>query len=228
MKKNLLILSLLFLPFIMNAQSMVVDPALTSAILISHSNENSAYNNIKSNQSQIKQYQLLIDAQLLQIKQIEQKTQEYLSNVSAVVRNGKDIVLASQIASDIGTYQQKAYELASGDPKLMTVAVKTEYALVTRSLDLLTYIYTMALQSGSNNMLDNKQRTDMVIHVVKELKLMRGYAYAVCRQIKAAKRDGIWKQLAPSQFRYMANTHRQVDRILNDAKWVKNGGSYRP
>lgn len=209
------------------SQSLVVDPALTTALSVQHYNENSAYNKIKDNQSEIKRYQVLIDAQLIQIKEIEKKTQKYLSTVNAVVKNGKDIIFASQIAKDISKYQSQAYELASGDPKLLTVCAKTEYALVSRSLDLLTYIYTLALKDGESNMLDNKQRTDMVIHVVKELRVMRGLAYAICRQIKAAKRDGIWRQLAPNQFRYAALTKRRVDKILNDAKWVSKGGKYR-
>lgn len=217
----------MFFPFLANAQMLVVDPALTTTLGVVHINENNAYNDIKSNQSAIKKYQLLIEAQLIQIKAIEAKTQKYLSEVSAVVKNGKDIVFASQIAGDIAEYQQQAYKLATDDPKLLTVCAKTEYALITRSLDLLTHIYNLALKDGESNMLDSKQRTDMVLYVVKELRAMRGLAYGVCRQIKTAKREGIWKQLAPDQFQYAANSKRRIDRILKDAEWIKNGGSYK-
>jgi hypothetical protein len=42
------------------------------------------------------------------------------------------------------------------------------------------------LQGGEKNLMDNKQRIDLCIHVVNELRRMRGLAYAVCRQMKSA------------------------------------------
>ncbi|MDR3137855.1 MAG: plasmid transfer protein, partial [Tannerellaceae bacterium] len=116
-----------------------------------------------------------------------------MSTVNAVVKNGKDIVYASQIAAQIGEYQSQAAKLAAGDPELLLVVAKTEYELITRSTDLLVHIYNVSLAGGEKNLLDNKQRIDLCTHVVGELKRMRALAYSVTRQLKSAKRSGIIK-----------------------------------
>ncbi|MFK2397157.1 plasmid transfer protein, partial [Bacteroides fragilis] len=142
----------------------------------------------------------------------------------AVVKNGKDIIYASTLARDIAKYQSEAAKYAVGDPKLLTIIAKTEYELISRSVDLMIYINNIALQGGEKNLMDNKQRIDLCIHVVNELRRMRGLAYAVCRQMKSAKRAGVLKTLVPGQFKYVNSGKQKVDNILNGIKWISKGG----
>ena len=136
-----------------------------------------------------------------QIQSLQEKTYNYLSTVNAVVKNGKDIIYASTLARDIAKYQSEAAKYAVGDPKLLTIIAKTEYGLISRSVDLMIYINYIALKGGEKNLMDNKQRIDLCIHVANELRRMRGLAYAVCRQMKSAKRAGGLKTLVPGQFK---------------------------
>ena len=103
-----------------------------------------------------------------QIQSLQEKTYNYLSTVNAVVKNGKDIIYASTLARDIAKYQSEAAKYAVGDPKLLTIIAKTEYELISRSVDLMIYINNIALQGGEKNLMDNKQRIDLCIHVVNE------------------------------------------------------------
>ena len=89
------------------------------------------------------------------------------------MKNGKDIIYASTLARDIAKYQSEAAKYAVGDPKLLTIIAKTEYELISRSVDLMIYINNIALQGGEKNLMDNKQRIDLCIHVVNELRRMR-------------------------------------------------------
>ena len=57
------------------------------------------------------------------------------------------------------------------------VAVKTEAALIKRTADLFTYIYTVAIIGGDFNLMNNHGRLDIIKHVVRELRVMRGLAY---------------------------------------------------
>ena len=97
-------------------------------------------------------------------------------------------------------------------------------SLISRSVDLMIYINNIALQGGEKNLMDNKQRIDLCIHVVNELRRMRGLAYAVCRQMKSAKRAGVLKTLVPGQFKYVNSGKQKVDNILNGIKWISKGG----
>ena len=49
---------------------------------------------------------------------------------------------------------------------------------------------------------------------------IRDSAYAVCRQMKSAKRAGVLKTLVPGQFKYVNSGKQKVDNILNGIKSV--------
>ena len=89
-----------------------------------------------------------------QIQSLQEKTYNYLSTVNAVVKNGKDIIYASTLARDIAKYQSEAAKYAVGDPKLLTIIAKTEYELISRSVDLMIYINNIALQGGGSEVRD--------------------------------------------------------------------------
>ena len=159
-----------------------------------------------------------------QIQSLQEKTYNYLSTVNAVVKNGKDIIYASTLARDIAKYQSEAAKYAVGDPKCGQRRYPHSASRRSRSVDLMIYINNIALQGGEKNLMDNKQRIDLCIHVVNELRRMRGLAYAVCRQMKSAKRAGVLKTLVPGQFKYVNSGKQKVDNILNGIKWISKGG----
>lgn len=206
------------------AQVLVADPAMVTTLALCHNEQQNVFKNIDNSQKEIKSWQAAITLKMQQIQALQEKTYNYLSTVNSIVKNGKDIVYASQIAQDIGKYQNQAAQLAKGDPELLLVVAKTEYELISRSTDLLLYIYNVALASGEKNLLDNKQRIDLCTHVVGELRRMRALAYAVTRQLKSAKRNGIIKTLNPRGFRYVNNGKRRVDDILRNLNYIKKGG----
>lgn len=201
-----------------NAQSLVIDPALTSTLVLTHTEQQDVLKDISKRETEIRNFQLLISTKMAQLQQLQEKTYSYLSTVNAVVRNGKDIIYASQLAASIAKYQREAANYAAGDPKLLLVIAKTEYELITRSADLFLYIYNISLQGGESNLLDNKQRIDLCIHVVDELRKMRAIAYSVCRQMKTAKRNGVLQTLSPGSFKYQDNRSKLVEQLLNDYK----------
>ncbi len=207
-----------------NAQLIVMDPTVIFTLAHNHSEQQSVLNSIDKSEKDIRNYQALITLKMQEIQRLQEKTMNYLSTVNAVVKNGKDIIYASDIAKDIYKYQKQAGEVAKGNSELLLVVAKTELELISRSTDLMLHIYQVALASGEKNLLDNKQRIDLCTYVVKELQMMRALAYSVVRQIKAAKRDGVIKALNPKTFRYVANCERIKDKILRDIEFIKKGG----
>lgn len=224
MNKFIITLSLIFIGINASAQMLVVDPALALTLTMTHREQQDVLNEIKGEETKIRNFQILIQNEMNKLNALQEKTYNYLSTVNAVVKNGKDIIYASDIAKDIAKYQGEAAKYATGDPKLLLVIAKTEYELISRSVDLMLYIYNMSLQGGDSNLLDNKQRIDLCIHVVNELRAMRGLAYSVSRQMRSAKRAGVLKSLAPGQFRYVNNGKKTVENILKDVNFIKKGG----
>jgi hypothetical protein len=225
MKKIYLSLMFIFVVILSGySQTLVVDPALSSTLVLTHVDQQAVLRDIDESEKEIKSYQAVITLKMQQIQNLQEKTYNYLSTVNAVVKNGKDIVYASQIAQDIAKYQSQAAELAKSDPELLLVVAKTEYELISRSADLMLHIYNVALVNGEQNLLDNKQRIDLCTHVITELRNMRGLAYAVCRQLKSAKRNGILKTLNPGGFHYINNGKQTVDNILKNLNFIKKGG----
>ena len=204
MKRVLLFFSLMLLLGNIKglAQSIVIDPVMIGTLVYSHQEQQGVLKDIQSEETKIRNFQILIQQKMNQIQSLQEKTYNYLSTVNAVVKNGKDIIYA----------------------KLLTIIAKTEYELISRSVDLMIYINNIALQGGEKNLMDNKQRIDLCIHVVNELRRMRGLAYAVCRQMKSAKRAGVLKTLVPGQFKYVNSGKQKVDNILNGIKWISKGG----
>ena len=199
MKRVLLFFSLMLLLGNIKglAQSIVIDPAMIGTLVYSHQAQQGVLKDIQSEETKIRNFQILIQQKMSQIQSLQEKTYNYLSTVNAVVKNGKDIIYASTLARDIA---------------------------ISRSVDLMIYINNIALQGGEKNLMDNKQRIDLCIHVVNELRRMRGLAYAVCRQMKSAKRAGVLKTLVPGQFKYVNSGKQKVDNILNGIKWISKGG----
>ena len=226
MKRVLLFFSLMLLLGNIKglAQSIVIDPVMIGTLVYSHQAQQGVLKDIQSEETKIRNFQILIQQKMSQIQSLQEKTYNYLSTVNAVVKNGKDIIYASTLARDIAKYQSEAAKYAVGDPKLLTIIAKTEYELISRSVDLMIYINNIALQGGEKNLMDNKQRIDLCIHVVNELRRMRGLAYAVCRQMKSAKRAGVLKTLVPGRFKYVNSGKQKVDNILNGIKWISKGG----
>lgn len=226
MKRVLLFFSLMLLLGNIKglAQSIVIDPVMIGTLVYSHQEQQGVLKDIQSEETKIRNFQILIQQKMNQIQSLQEKTYNYLSTVNAVVKNGKDIIYASTLARDIAKYQSEAAKYAVGAPKLLTIIAKTEYELISRSVDLMIYINNIALQGGEKNLMDNKQRIDLCIHVVNELRRMRGLAYAVCRQMKSAKRAGVLKTLVPGQFKYVNSGKQKVDNILNGIKWISKGG----
>ncbi len=214
-KTTILILCLLGAWQVTGAQQIVWDPTVTSTLVLNHRAQQEKLLDIRNNESRIMVAQTFISRKVEQIREIEQKMHERLKTVSTVVKDGKNIVYASAIARDIGKYQGQMIDHAKGNNALLIVAYQTEKALIERTADLFTYI-SGALVGGDFNLLDNKQRHDIILHVVNELRAMRGLAYGVARRMRIARRAGIWKTLNPFDVNYPNRDAELVEGILKN------------
>lgn len=219
MKKHLYLLSLLALVSRSGlAQQMVFDPAVVSTLVINHQAQQTALSDIKDSEGKIAALQKAISYEMTQIHLLEEKMYKSLKSVQSIIGQSKNIIYASNIAKDIGTYQSQMIQTAKGDPELMLIAAKTELELVNRTADLFTYIYQVAVIGTDVNLMNNSERLDLIRHVVDELRIMRGLAYGINRRMRLAKYAGLWKAMNPLGLKYPNNSKAIAQSLIDEYK----------
>jgi hypothetical protein len=141
MKRVLLFFSLMLLLGNIKglAQSIVIDPVMIGTLVYSHQEQQGVLKDIQSEETKIRNFQILIQQKMNQIQSLQEKTYNYLSTVNAVVKNGKDIIYASTLARDIAKYQSEAAKYAVGDFLFLGISVFATYTsfvfILQESLD---------------------------------------------------------------------------------------------
>jgi hypothetical protein len=218
MKKGNICIPLILWSTLVMGQQLVFDPAVVSTLVINHTAQQTALSDIKNNEAEIAASQKVIALQMNHIRELEQKMYNSLRQVSVLITGARDIVYASRIAQDIGNYQKEMVEIARDNPVLLAVAVKTEAALISRTADLLTYIYQFAIVGGDINLMNNKDRLAIIQHVVRELRIMRGMAYGIVRKMRVARYAGVLRTMNPYGIYYPNSGAAIVKSLLDDIK----------
>ena len=199
-----------------HSQSVIVwDPAVQATLIACHAAQQEKLKEIKENEASILAAQLVISDQLEKIHEIEEKLYERLQTVFSIVQDGANIVYAGQIADDIAKYQGDMIEYASENPALVGVAYEAEAVLITRTANLLTYLATATLGTDLN-LLDNRQRQEIIEYTVKELRLMLGIAYTVATNMKIASKERDWDHKKVFELDYPDNDREILEKVLSD------------
>ncbi len=214
--RRYLILLLLF-PLTGKAQQLVWDPLVMSTLVVQHTEQQEKLKEIRSNESRILTAQIYISEKMEQIREINEKMHSRLTTVTSIIKDTKELRYAAQIAADIARYQERMLQLAASNPTLLLVAYQAEKALVDRTANLMIYMYS-ALVGGEVNMLDNRQRQQILEHVIEELRLMRGMAYGVQRKMRFAARVGVFTALNPFTVPFPDQDAALVSEVLSEFK----------
>lgn len=192
MKKIIILFVFLFLSVTRSYSQVyvtwVIDAKLVAALTANLGVTMSFLTPMANATEEIKEYQQTIMEKAIVIRGIEELMYNNLFEVSAIIKDGKNVVSASQLVDEIGQYQEVILEHAGDSPDLTLMAVKTQSALLIRTADLMTYIYESALVGGDENLLNSKQRMELIRNVIKELRIIRGIAYEVSMRMKVASR----------------------------------------
>ena len=218
MKKLLIILFFTVGVVGANAQKVVWDVACMEKLIANHKVQHKSFSEMENKELEISALQQKVAEKMTVIEQYQSKFYNSLKSVEAILKTGKDIIYCTDIAKDIGKYQKQMMDLAKDDPQLLIVAAKAELELVNRTADMSKYIYQVAIVGTDVNLMDNKQRLDLLKHVISELRDMRSVAYSIVRQMKTAKRNGILQTLYPGNFKYKNNSDKIVDQVLKEYK----------
>jgi hypothetical protein len=198
----------------LKAQAIVWDPIVQTTMIVNHLEQNSQLKDIKTNETKIATAQSVIALKMEQIRAIEEKVYKSLKSATIVIQNVKDIGYAYEISSEIGKYQSEMGRLAKQKPELLIVAVRAEVALLSKGADLLNYII-VATTATDANLMNNEQRIRIIRHVVDELRIMRGMAYSIVRQMRYVSMNGFLNNMDFLGFRYQRDA-KLVKQILEE------------
>ena len=213
------IFTLIFTPLSIlsiKAQAIVWDPIVQTTLIVNHLEQNSQLKEIKSNEAKIAGAQSIIALKMAEIQAVEEKVYKSLKSITIVIQNVKDIGYAYEISEDIGKYQNQMGALAKEHPELLVAAVKAEVALVNKGIDLLGYI-VVASTATDANLMNNEQRIRIIRHVVDELRIMRGMAYSIVREMRYVAMNGFLGNLNFLGFRFQRDS-KLVKQILDEYK----------
>jgi hypothetical protein len=200
----------------LKAQAIVWDPIVQTTMIVNHLEQNSQLKEIKTSETKIATAQAAIAVKMEQIRAIEEKVYKSLKSATIVIQNVKDIGYAYEISSEIGKYQSEMGRLAKEKPELLVVAARAEVALLSKGADLLNYII-VATTATDANLMNNEQRIRIIRHVVDELRIMRGMAYSIVRQMRYVAMNGFLNNMNFLGFRYQRDA-KLVKQILEEFK----------
>lgn len=215
MKNIVLLICLLNITMIAKAQLIVWDPLVQGTLIACHDAQQQKLEDIKNNEASILSAQLVITEQMEKIREIEEKMHERLKTLTSVVQDGANIIYASQIAEDIGKYQGDMIVYASENPLLIDVAYEAEAVLITRTADLLAYLATALLGNTDLNLLDNRQRQEIIEYAVKELRVMLGIAYTVANNMKIASKASEWDHKKIFELDFPDDDQQILEQVLS-------------
>ncbi|MBT28823.1 MAG: hypothetical protein CMO01_04100 [Thalassobius sp.] len=210
---------LLFFAYQTHAQgyvTMVVDYRLGAAIATNNVATMSALKPMREDTDDIKEYQQNIAIKTGIIHEVKDRMYQSKFNVAEEVKSGQNVISAAKLVKDIGDYQLQMVNYSKENPALLVVAYKAQSALIDRTANLMTYIYQNALKGGDENLISSKQRLELIRHVIKELRVIRGIAYGVNRRMRFAARVGVVKAVNPFGIAYPNRDVQIIKDILND------------
>lgn len=195
--------------------AVVIDAKLVTALGVNLGATMEFLDPMASATEEIKAYQETIMAKSIVIRGIEELMYNSLFEVSAIIQEGENVASAALLIEEIGGYQAEILENAKQSPELNLIAIKTQAALLTRSADLLTYIYDNALVGGDENLLSSKQRMEIIRYTIKELRILRGIAFEVSKRMKVGSKAEAIQAVNIFELEYPDSDQEILEEILN-------------
>lgn len=138
--------------------------------------------------------------------------------VQGLLRDGQKLAQATKIVSDIVSYQRDIVKIVSNDPKLLVFAVNSQTLIVKRCQSLATFIAIIPVSFNKWNVISDSDRKEILQHITTELRVIRGDAFGLKRQLEWAKNYNYWQKLNPWQG-YVNKDKRLVKDILEKTKF---------
>lgn len=224
---------------VLSSQTVNTDPGVTGAVIANDVRRRAEHSSIIDEQKRIISSQILITANLEQLRMLNERAQNSLKNVQSIIRDSKKIVEIGEITKDIFDYQKAIVEEASGDLKLTAIAIKSQQRAGT-ILSLLAVDISNATKGGKNFRFSNSDRLNILNNALLRLRQIRGFSYGLLRKFKYAsggrflrklleeyRIDDIYRTLNRAEMvnRSLPNSLNGVLRVNNESSTNRPNGN---
>lgn len=165
--------------------SQTDDYIIVAAVASIHKKERDLLDKIEENQQKILVPTTLLAYATAELIIVEQKLHRAFENVQLVIDNAQIIFQIIDFSRDIIELQDKTYELAKDRPELMLLAGKSELELVKEATVIMTN-FLMATKESKFNLINNKQRLDLLQKVSGDLSKLKETAYFIYKLVQSS------------------------------------------
>jgi len=187
--------------------AVVLGGIISTAIL-----EQGHLDDIESDQERILISSAVIALETAALAAVEKKLLDGLSEVDDIINSAKIILKIYKYTEDIFAWQEKTFEVVKEKPELLSIATEQEIKLI-REVAYLMNDLIIATKKSETNLLNNKNRLDIMRMVLSEILELRDSAQRFYYLLKGASNMDILEQLE------INNVNFQLDyqKIYNEA-----------
>ncbi|MDE3744041.1 hypothetical protein [Maribacter polysaccharolyticus] len=193
-KLKLLSILCLLLGYFTRAQS-AGDAAIVAAVSLGHYVENENLKKIRNHEAEISALQTVIAEETYAIKELEKKLYQSMATVQAFINDAQTIREITIAGEQIAEYQTRTAEIVADDPELLIIALRAEAYLVEQSANLLLEI-SFAVLGGDANLMNNKERMDLLHHILERMTHLRSLTYSLMKRLEMAEGIEVFDEVA--------------------------------
>ena len=197
---------------------IVMDPALTAAIIAGNATENNKMSSIENLKDKINKTQIATTVVLGEIDKVQNKIYNGLSKVSSAVSDLYKIKYCYNSLQNIIKYEAMMLQEAKKNPIALGWAYKNQKYMYERALLAYSNIAGYILKSGNQALMDAGQRTQLIYNIHSELQVIEAYAIGSYFAVKRVVQVGVIQSLNPFKG-YIDTDRRAVQDILRRVKF---------
>jgi hypothetical protein len=217
-RKFLLLFVCLFFYGIVNAQiTSYVDYNHFTSFMINQNARMAAEGILISQTDSIKENVDQINTNLLQLVAARTVIYNSFAEVNELFKDGRVMNYMTGLVADILSEASQISKMAAEDPEIVIFASESVKSIKTQALELYEEISTFVNAGGTQAMMNNGTRDELLRKITQRLQLLRGSLFALRNNLYWKRMYGLWNSLNP--FSSWVNQDRRIiDQIIREAK----------
>jgi hypothetical protein len=218
--KAFVLLMLILLCRMCEAQEYVVDPQYTASVIANGIVRKTAEDTHNNYLGKINNNLSDINTNIGSVVLAQNMIYNGLSNVNSALKDGIAVKRMVTTTADMINYLNQCIDLAKEEPYLLMFATGIEHEMQLRALALVNDVSGFVLKEGDNMLADYNARDQLLRKVTQELQILDSLAYGAWRAMYWAKERGIIASINPYA-NWINKDKSFVNQIINQAKYLQ-------
>lgn len=200
-----------------NVHAQFVDPVLSGTVAAGDAAKKKSLDAIKDKQNKISALQTTIAANTTKIREYEKNMYDYLSNVSAAIKNAYEIKEAAALTAEIVQCCDACLDAAKENPEGIAVVALVNKQITKVSTDMASiYAYITTLALDKKTLLNAAERNRITWTVLYELRRLKSDILLLCFQIRNYNIADVPQLMFPMEYFYIVDGKKIAQDIIRD------------